>query len=239
MKKLRATLLVAAVCLSCQNASAELFTVGNNLAANTYIGPGSSLSACFDLNSLIPADGQYNVPYDIISAEYTFYFADDGDLQFQHETYSSYYCVGSGGFFNKYYIYQRYHYTYYDDEYEQVQVAIEGENSAGGTASYSTQQYTGADVTSSWNIYRTYNYDRVYGYTGSLTLTQSLGAGALAALSNDGIVDFTLTATTGDIIYMGGQLTVDVEPNPTPVPGAVLLGMIGLSVAGVKLRKRA
>ncbi len=27
--------------------------------------------------------------------------------------------------------------------------------------------------------------------------------------------------------------------NPVPVPGAVLLGMIGLSIAGVKLRKRA
>ena len=27
--------------------------------------------------------------------------------------------------------------------------------------------------------------------------------------------------------------------NPVPVPGAILLGMLGLSVAGVKLRKRA
>ena len=37
----------------------------------------------------------------------------------------------------------------------------------------------------------------------------------------------------------GGVVITDLEFTPVPVPGAVLLGMLGLSVAGVKLRKRA
>jgi hypothetical protein len=36
-----------------------------------------------------------------------------------------------------------------------------------------------------------------------------------------------------------GSITTHVNVVPIPVPGAVLLGMIGLSVAGVKLRKHA
>ena len=34
-------------------------------------------------------------------------------------------------------------------------------------------------------------------------------------------------------------LLVDEAVVPDPVPGAVILGMIGLSVAGVKLRKKS
>lgn len=41
--------------------------------------------------------------------------------------------------------------------------------------------------------------------------------------------------STGDERFVDG---LEMELAPVPVPGAVLLGMIGLSVAGVKLRKR-
>ena len=59
MKKLQVTLLTAVVSLSCQNASAELFTAWDNLADGTKIETGSSLSGHFDLSSVIPTNGRY------------------------------------------------------------------------------------------------------------------------------------------------------------------------------------
>jgi len=79
----------------------------------------------------------------------------------------------------------------------------------------------------------------VAGYTGFLTLMQSLGQNALQSLSNDGIVDFTLRTSTGDIIYTGGTLTADIVANPVPIPSAVLLSSLGLGVAGYRLRRKA
>ena len=67
----------------------------------------------------------------------------------------------------------------------------------------------------------------------------ALASNALDSLSQDGVVNFTLSSTYGDIWYTDGVLTADIVPNPVPVPGAVLLGMLGLSVVGVKLRKHA
>jgi hypothetical protein len=42
-----------------------------------------------------------------------------------------------------------------------------------------------------------------------------------------------------DFYFDKAVLTVNTEVNPVPVPGAVLLGILGLSAAGVKLRKFA
>jgi len=52
---------------------------------------------------------------------------------------------------------------------------------------------------------------------------------------NLGTYDVTLTIYDDD----GGMGTDSLLVNVVPVPGAVLLGIIGLSVAGVKLRKHA
>ncbi len=49
-----------------------------------------------------------------------------------------------------------------------------------------------------------------------------------------GVNDDAVSQATGDNY---GSITTDV--NVVPVPGAFLLGMLGLSLAGVKLRKRA
>ena len=65
---------------------------------------------------------------------------------------------------------------------------------------------------------------------------------------NDGVVFTSTVAGTlwlgcnDDAVSMGtgdnfGSITTDV--NVVPVPGAVLLGMLGLSAAGIKLRKHA
>jgi hypothetical protein len=49
-----------------------------------------------------------------------------------------------------------------------------------------------------------------------------------------GVNDDAVSLATGDNY---GSITTDV--NVVPVPGAVLLAMFGLSVAGLKLRRRA
>ena len=41
------------------------------------------------------------------------------------------------------------------------------------------------------------------------------------------------------VANFNGDLSVTYDYTPVPIPGAVLLGMIGLSIAGVKLRKYA
>ena len=48
-------------------------------------------------------------------------------------------------------------------------------------------------------------------------------------------IHYTGTSNDAD----AAQVRLNVDFTPVPVPGAVLLGMLGLSVAGVKLRKRA
>lgn len=42
-----------------------------------------------------------------------------------------------------------------------------------------------------------------------------------------------------DCHFFNEGITLTIETAPVPIPGAVLLGMLGLSVAGLKLRKHA
>jgi len=107
-----------------------------------------------------------------------------------------------------------YTHDYWVDDYEHVRVDIEGQYpTSGGTAYYSTTTQTGP-IYSNPDFY--YYSDTTSGYTGSLTLVQSLGGDALASLSDDGVVDFTLTSIVGDIVYIGYTLTVIVVENPVP-----------------------
>jgi hypothetical protein len=54
-------------------------------------------------------------------------------------------------------------------------------------------------------------------------------------LQSDGKLLVTITATKGDFYYDKSTLTVVTER--VPLPGAVLLGFLGLSAAGRKLRR--
>ena len=61
----------------------------------------------------------------------------------------------------------------------------------------------------------------------------------------DGLLDvkvktgYFMTGVHEDFEWLHSTLSGEFEAVPVPVPGAVLLGMLGLSVAGGKLRKRA
>ncbi len=59
--------------------------------------------------------------------------------------------------------------------------------------------------------------------------------GLYFAPGNYSTIHWTSTWDNAD----AAQVRLKVDFTPVPVPGAVLLGMLGLSVAGVKLRKRA
>ena len=58
-----------------------------------------------------------------------------------------------------------------------------------------------------------------------------------ASLLADGKLGVTITATSGDFYFDKSVLCVNTAYGQVPVPGAVLLGMLGLSVAGARLRK--
>jgi len=81
--------------------------------------------------------------------------------------------------------------------------------------------------------------DHMVAYQGTNTDTVNLvGYGPGLWTNNEFILGFEDQSGLGDVDYQ--DLVVMVESvNPVPVPGAVLLGMLGLSLVGVKLRKRA
>ena len=227
------SVFVVCVC-SWSTASADLFTVEDNLVDGTFISVGNSVSGSFDLNPVIPNNGEYNVPYDVTSAFYTFTFEDDEDLRYTN----GYTDLSVSQVSYNYRVYRRYTYRYYQDELERLQVNLEGQYSYDQTTWYQMQEYEESSSVTPYYAYYTYEYDRTSGYTGSMTITKYLGTSALASLSADGIVDFTLAATFGDFYYTGGTLTADIVANPVPVPTAVLLGGIGLGMANWRLRKR-
>jgi len=94
--------------------------------------------------------------------------------------------------------------------------------------------------------------DRSY-FSKEYVLVTTYGGGwdiQLAAGEVDGPVDLSVDSTlldTGELdVAIGVSIGQDVQldystlsANVVPVPGAVLLGMLGLSAAGIKLRKRA
>jgi len=82
---------------------------------------------------------------------------------------------------------------------------------------------------------------------GSILADGHVGRGDPYSRSNPYLIDLVFDVDFGDVLEFyaiptslyGDYIALDLAINVVPVPGAVLLGMIGLSVAGVKLRKHA
>jgi hypothetical protein len=197
------------------------------------------LFGSFDINSQIPNNGDYVTPYDITSASYSFYFSDDGEKVYDHYDYDYY---SSGG--DYYYSY----YYYYNDDREGAFLNIEGQTHQDYTDYYSIPPR----LINSWRETRdcnwigqcTYNYYREYevitGYSHGISLNQGLNPIALSQLSDDGIANFYISANYGDLYYEYGRLTVTINENPIPIPGAVWLlgsGLIGLVAIRRKFKK--
>jgi hypothetical protein len=86
---------------------------------------------------------------------------------------------------------------------------------------YATVIYDGTE----WNLGEVGNDD--YGH--SIT----------ASLLSDGLLNITVKSTGGDFYFDQSKLCVNTCYSAVPVPGAFLLGMLGLGAAGIKLRKYA
>lgn len=171
-KRLKAVMLMVGVCLLCQTASGDIFTVEDNIAGNVYLSAGASpVYGSFDIAPFLPTGGQYVQPYDVTSAYYTMNFQDDYD-SYLYDTSTYWTSTRVGGHFGGHYHYYRYHNRYYYDESERVLVGVEGEYSSDGTNWY-------AMTSTSYHSdhpYFYYTYDHTQGYGGSLTVTQYLGS---------------------------------------------------------------
>ncbi len=126
-----------------------------------------------------------------------------------------------------------------DLEFRFEEVAISG---VGGDA-YVFSQISGYD-------FYVRGYDDTYGgnweYPDSSALVLEQGYYAGSAGTNPFTFDLTFDSPVSLLVFSGysgsGAHNFGIDNlmvTPVPVPGAVLLGMLGLSVAGVKLRKRA
>jgi len=251
MKKLLGLCLI--LCLySVPNANALTITVDDNLQDNTLMSPGSLLNGTFDITSKIPANGQYIQPYKITGATATFQFTDNLDkLSLSNPVTSEYVKYETVGD-KKYFI--RYETQWKINPQEQVQVNIDGQISYDGTKWYEIPLSNTGDphldktTGGGKNFFYTQLQTGEHGYTGTVTLTEALGLDGLTDLSLDGKVPFTLSMLQGDITYLSGTLTADLDANPLPDPAApvpepgtmMLLGMgfLGVTIYA-KRRKNA
>lgn len=258
-------LCAIALYLAASSAYAAQITVSDDILADTYMAAGSSLNGTFNINSAVsalPNSGQYFLPYSISSAFFIFEFNDDlTDLTVGNSVtsvYKRYQKINNDEW------YSRTITTWNFNEYEEVQLNIAGEISANGTDWYDmplanvggptldSETNNGTPNNPMWKYYYTQLRTGQNGFTGTVTLTESLGTSALTDLSLDGILPFTLTMLQGDMVYRSGLLTADLDPNPAAPPGspgdsnlshtpepttALLLGFGLLGLAGVGRKK--
>ncbi len=94
-------------------------------------------------------------------------------------------------------------------------------------------------------------YDGTTWNLGEIDGSHTYNTSIITSLAGDGQLSMTVKSTGGDFWFEKSNFKVwtdfrepdpdpDPDPDPVvPVPGAVLLGMLGLSVAGARLRKRS
>lgn len=273
------SMLAMTACLSATCASALTITVDDNIASDMHLSAGSSLTGSFNINPFIPTDGSYIQPYSITGSSATFKFTDNLDALTPESPVSTDYSLtkttGNDKNINNFYL--RYTTIWSLNAPEEVSLNILGKISRDQTTWYeiplqladseikdkeetkTTQVTDSKGKTTTITVkdfYSTKLKTGEHGYRGEVTLTQTFDQDQLSDLSDDGIINFTLRAELGDITYVSGLLTAELQPNPlatgggdldpsaapipTPEPSTVALmglGLAGLGIAGWRRKK--
>ena len=242
------------------------FTFEDNILDYMLINPSTPLQGSFGIDSVLDGDENYTKPYDIVTAQATFVFSDDGDDIHQTSYSAGQYTLHHSDPVYTYwwngaqwievvdythYYYYRDTYDYFFDDQDYVGLSIANEYSNVQSNWYSMEEFDGLyyDFTIDHSSgttqgdrkhYFSNNYDSISGYTGEFTLVHMFGSDALENLRITGEIDFTLSSLSGDMYLESGSLEIILNPNPVPIPGAVwLLGTGILGIAGIrrKLKK--
>jgi hypothetical protein len=116
-------------------------SVTDSALQNIFLSEGESYTGQFDINALFQGDPLYNPSYDISGASVSFNFVDDGESietsNYITSSYSTYlsYRNWVGGIST---YYSRTGIKSYFDEYESVQVDVNGDITSGETSYFSS-----------------------------------------------------------------------------------------------------
>lgn len=214
------------------------------------ISQGDVIQDSFNINPLL-SGSEYNNPYDITSASLTFGFFDDQDPSSLTSNSTGPYVLTWDGWDDDY---ERDVYQTWTDPAEIAMINVVDQNLIAAT-DYDSTGY-GSATKNLDNVYTykechyyfcythyEYYYSNIYqqndGYWGQETVLTSLSSSSLDDLALDGILDFTVSGQTGDIIFDYAQLDFEANENPnvTPEPATLMLFLSGLFGLGFFRKK--
>lgn len=231
--------------------NALTITVGGNNVDYTLINSSAPLQGSFDIDNVLDGDNNYTKPYDIMSAQATFVFSDDGDdiqqTSFLADQYALHHSVpiykewwnGAQWIEVVDYTHDYYYrdtYDYFFDDQDSVGLSVANEYSNVQSNWYSVEEFDGLyhDYTIDHSSgttqgdrdhYFSNNYDNISGYTGEFILVHTFGSDALEILMTTGEIDFTLSSLSGDMYFESCSLEFIIIPEPATLSLLVFGGL--------------